>query len=287
MGVFLPSTTRNNNNNMSFIVRVEYTHDKMSKTKAMRFDESKTVRELLFATSNNLAAVGCQIEDVINFNFQYFPESQQMVQQPESIAKEPFWLKKMKTLDSYGFTSGVTLRFDRASDFNLAVEETRSRTPSPATGRLNLSGENDKVKFLTKGRFTRDQAAKEIVTTEETYVEQLSVLLEHFIEPTIEKELISDPEIIKMFKHIRLIHGLHKELLREMEERVKNMSAATQLGDLFLKLMPFMKIYGEYCLNYETNVNNLFAIADSDQKLSAWIKVSKISFKQCYKSIMG
>jgi len=194
------------------------------------------------------------------------------VEQPESIAQEAFWLKKVKTLSSYGFTTGVTLLFDRASNFNLAVEESRSKTPSPATGRLNLSGENDKVKFLTKGRFTRDQAAKEIVTTEQTYVEQLKVLLDHFVEPTLEKKLVEDSDITKMLKSIRLIHGLHEELLREMEERIKNMSSATQLGDLFLKLMPFMKVYGEYCLNYESNVNKLFAIADEDKTLCAWIK---------------
>lgn len=63
------------------------------------------------------------------------------------------------------------------------------------------------------------------------------MLLEHFIEPTLEKKLITCSSLTSMFKHIRVIVGLHKELLRQMEERVQNMSNATQLGDLFIQLV--------------------------------------------------
>lgn len=39
-----------------------------------------------------------------------------------------------------------------------------------------------------------------------------------------------------------------------------------------------MKIYGEYCLNYETNLNELIDIAANDKTLETWIKVKKNFF---------
>ena len=55
------------------VVRVQVTHENI--TKAMRFKQACTVRELLFETARNLSTAGIEIEDVINFNFQFNPSS--------------------------------------------------------------------------------------------------------------------------------------------------------------------------------------------------------------------
>lgn len=57
---------------MSFIIRVAFTDENV--TKAMRFDDSKTVREILFEVANNFSNnCGVEVHDVINFNFRYEP----------------------------------------------------------------------------------------------------------------------------------------------------------------------------------------------------------------------
>lgn len=121
------------------------------------------------------------------------------------------------------------------------MEKTKKWNFSVSRQKTQKSSKLFLIFIIAKGRFTRDQGAREIVTTERTYVDQLEVLLKYFIEPTLEKGLITSPSIISMFKHIRVIVGLHKELLREMEERVQNMSNATQLGDLFIQLVKTSK----------------------------------------------
>ena len=41
------------------------------------------------------------------------PGSKSPRKSADSPPLEPYWLKKMKPLDSYGFTTGVCLRFER------------------------------------------------------------------------------------------------------------------------------------------------------------------------------
>jgi len=93
------------------------------------------------------------------------------------------------------------------------------------------------ILFLAKGRFTRNTAATEIYTTEKTYVEQLTIIVEHFIIPTKEKKLISDSGLSLMFTELMSIQQLHVDFLSQMEQRIKNWSNASQLGDLFSKLV--------------------------------------------------
>ena len=54
------------------VVRIVVPHEDMM-TKAMRFSASKTIREVLFETAQNLCNSGIEIPDVINFNFKYEP----------------------------------------------------------------------------------------------------------------------------------------------------------------------------------------------------------------------
>ena len=54
------------------VVRIVVPHEDMM-TKAMRFSTSKTIREVLFETAQNLCGAGIEIPDVINFNLKFEP----------------------------------------------------------------------------------------------------------------------------------------------------------------------------------------------------------------------
>lgn len=264
-------------------VRIEYPDEGI--TKAMKFSQSKTIRQLLFQTATTFQSAGCSVEDVINFNFKYYPESQvenslsekKNKKKEEEEATEPYFLKKVKTLESYNYSNGVKLRFERAGNFNKAVEEVRAdsgNTSRRDTGKLQLSGENEKVKFLTKGRFTRTQAATEIVTTEKTYVEQLQAILTNFVEPSIKRRnLITNETIRTMFNHMQTFCDVHKKMLVVMEERISRWSNATELGDVFGELDGCKEIYGDYCLNYEYNFNQFVQLCDESTHFNEWVKI--------------
>merc|ERR1712137_1321157 len=251
-------------------------------TKAMNFRPTSTIREMVFATARTLTETGTQeVLDVINYNFRFNPENQ-MTPLREDVEypfdrSEAFWLKKNQTLEYYQFPIGVNLCFERASDLNSKVEKAQAakdsrRTTTTLDQALNLSAENEKVKFLTKGRFTRDQAAREIVTTERTYVEQLETLQQEFVNPTHQKGIIESSNLKMMFSNARQILKVHKKMLQSMEERIDNWSAATELGDILLQLEGNLKLYGDYCLSYERNLAELESLSQSNPELQAWIK---------------
>jgi len=251
-------------------------------TKAMNFRPISTIREMVFATARTLTETGTQeVLDVINYNFRFNPENQ-MTPLREDVEypfdrSEAFWLKKNQTLEYYQFPIGVNLCFERASDLNSKVEKAQAakdsrRTTTTLDQALNLSAENEKVKFLTKGRFTRDQAAREIVTTERTYVEQLETLQQEFVNPTHQKGIIESSNLKMMFSNARQILKVHKKMLQSMEERIDNWSAATELGDILLQLEGNLKLYGDYCLSYERNLAELESLSQSNPELQAWIK---------------
>jgi len=157
--------------------------------------------------------------DVINYNFRFKPDNQMTplradVEYPFDPT-ETFWLKKNRSLESYAFPLGINLCFERASDLNSQVEQAQAakdkRTTTTLDQALNLSAENEKVKFLTKGRFTRDQAAREIVSTEKTYVEQLETLQQEFVNPTNQKGIIESSNLKMMFSNARQILKVHKK----------------------------------------------------------------------------
>lgn len=63
--------------------------------------------------------------------------------------------------------------------------------------------------------------------------------------------IISNDEIKKIFGQLEVIYGFNNMFLGQLEEKVKNWSASTQIGLTFLQMADFFKIYSAYFNNYK------------------------------------
>eukprot|EP01119_Soliformovum_irregulare_P010256 TRINITY_DN2512_c0_g3_i5.p1 TRINITY_DN2512_c0_g3~~TRINITY_DN2512_c0_g3_i5.p1 ORF type:complete len:863 (+),score=271.43 TRINITY_DN2512_c0_g3_i5:25-2613(+) len=141
---------------------------------------------------------------------------------------------------------------------------TRSRSPSPHRGSIRFESEPDQTEEEkdepehSMSRDPRDLVAREIYTTEETYMKNLDDLVLIYYEHL--KDLCSENESKVIFSNIQNLRNFTTKLLEELKLRVETWNPQTTLiGDVFLKFHPFFKMYTQYCNNYEESMECLHA----------------------------
>ncbi|CAB4028624.1 FYVE, and PH domain-containing 4-like, partial [Paramuricea clavata] len=116
--------------------------------------------------------------------------------------------------------------------------------------------------FLDPRRKKLFNIAKEILTTEVTYVKTLKLLDEvfHF---RLENEcrakgVVPKEALLEIFSNITTINQFHRDfLLPKLEERMKNWDTMPKVGDIFNYLAPFLKMYAEYVKNFDQAMTSL------------------------------
>jgi hypothetical protein len=102
----------------------------------------------------------------------------------------------------------------------------------------------------------RHMVAQEILVTERSYCASLSRVITYYLLPfrtasMSPSPIISNDEIKKIFGQLEVIYGFNNMFLGQLEEKVKNWSASTQIGLTFLQMADFFKIYSAYFNNYK------------------------------------
>jgi hypothetical protein len=110
---------------------------------------------------------------------------------------------------------------------------------------------------LLQEREKRDLVVKEILTTERYYMKCLSVLINEFQKPlsaAVEIESrawkVTREHIKCIFYHIEGIYQCTTLLLKQLEERTNSWSATSVIGDIFVNMADYMKIYRSFVNNY-------------------------------------
>lgn len=107
----------------------------------------------------------------------------------------------------------------------------------------------------------RMKVIEELIATEQSYQQSLSVIVEHFVEPIRKKKILSEEEISLVFSNLEVIMELSKTFLDKLEARVNSWKVEDRpytehfLSDIFIFVFPFMKIYSIYCSNYEKMIS--------------------------------
>lgn len=96
---------------------------------------------------------------------------------------------------------------------------------------------------FSKPQQFRNQAIEEIITSEKSYLKQLEVLTDFFVNPL--KNIIETSTHTVLFGHIEMIYNLNVQLLQELESDNNNVAKA------FMKLAPFLKLYSVYAFDYK------------------------------------
>lgn len=97
----------------------------------------------------------------------------------------------------------------------------------------------------------KEQAVKELLNSEVTYLKQLEVLMKFFIGPIQEKGLLSREEFQKLFGNIETIYGVNGALLRELKQNSSN------VGQAFQNMAHSFKLYSMYAYGYKNAIDLL------------------------------
>eukprot|EP01113_Clastostelium_recurvatum_P035747 TRINITY_DN5015_c0_g1_i2.p1 TRINITY_DN5015_c0_g1~~TRINITY_DN5015_c0_g1_i2.p1 ORF type:complete len:810 (-),score=195.49 TRINITY_DN5015_c0_g1_i2:112-2541(-) len=120
----------------------------------------------------------------------------------------------------------------------------------------------------------RERVAQEILSTERTYVTSLSWICQNVLTPlrtaaATSSPIISENEIRFIFSTLDVILNYNQLLLSDLELRVgKGWTPHQRLGDIFLTIASFLKIYSQYCSNYTEALKVLMEC----KKNPKWVK---------------
>ncbi|KAL1924524.1 uncharacterized protein VTP21DRAFT_4178 [Calcarisporiella thermophila] len=111
----------------------------------------------------------------------------------------------------------------------------------------------------------RELAAREIFSSERSYIQGLRKIRDIFLRPLLEKlsaapassslfshtkPIITQEELSFIFCNVEQILEFHEQLLSDLEERERIWGPTQIVGDIFLKTNPYLKMYSHYLKNY-------------------------------------
>lgn len=113
----------------------------------------------------------------------------------------------------------------------------------------------NKYRSMVRHQAYRDRVAHEILSTERVYVEHLEFLFKNILLPLraaaeANNPIISDNEIRAIFNETESLLNYNRLLLVQLEQRVGKWNVQQCLGDIFLQIAGFLKIYSRYCSHY-------------------------------------
>ncbi|CAG8583416.1 1490_t:CDS:10 [Paraglomus occultum] len=206
------------------------------------FEENETVEELLQRYSNNGA------------------------QRPGSMVST--------------FSTNTNASTDTAvsSASSSMTDTTHARLSTHAIYSGRLSVRLSRISATTPAQ-KRQSIALEILTTERHYVECLQLLERLFLRPLVDSlkttyPILSESCIKGIFSNLKELINVNTELLRELEERIAGIGEKRSsglnlwseedacVGDIFLNLGPFLKMYSIYVNNF----NSALALIDEQLK---------------------
>ncbi|EGC34238.1 hypothetical protein DICPUDRAFT_153591 [Dictyostelium purpureum] len=106
----------------------------------------------------------------------------------------------------------------------------------------------------------RNRCFGEILSTEETYVQCVEMIVNIFYKQIMWNAKVSPtpyltmPDINTIFSTINQIFSFNSDLLSQLRKVNETWSHYQKVGDIFLSAVPYMKLYKQYCLNYDTAI---------------------------------
>eukprot|EP00118_Oscarella_pearsei_P004344 m.18415 g.18415 ORF g.18415 m.18415 type:complete len:1513 (+) comp27655_c0_seq3:29-4567(+) len=113
---------------------------------------------------------------------------------------------------------------------------------------------------------------KEIVMTERTFLKGLKLLHEDFRAAVTDagvaagKPIVTDDVMNAILQNVEQLVQFNSTLLNQLENRMKNWSANSKIGDIMARNAPFLKLYTPYIQNFEDACKVLITTLDKNSQ---------------------
>eukprot|EP01087_Luapelamoeba_hula_P022102 TRINITY_DN7853_c0_g1_i1.p1 TRINITY_DN7853_c0_g1~~TRINITY_DN7853_c0_g1_i1.p1 ORF type:complete len:1027 (-),score=176.48 TRINITY_DN7853_c0_g1_i1:35-3115(-) len=164
---------------------------------------------------------------------------------------------------------------------------TRAGAESITFGMSEASDDKIKTDFQASRKLDDDPKRAniilEILHTEETYIANVEQMIRNYKSP-LKILAATDPEINaedmkNLFSNIHLILPLNQELLKNINDRINNWSPSQMIGDVFLRMAPFLKMYNDYSNNYKYALGIYNMYCEKSPKFVDTLQACKASCK--------
>lgn len=141
---------------------------------------------------------------------------------------------------------------------NHSITATNGQAPQKPADDASQPGEPGAqlIDAANQKKGKRELVAREILSSEQSYVTSLQALSAHFIDPlqasaTSRQPIVSMEEHQILFKNMTSILHLNLGFLESLGECIRGWNDSSTLGDLFIRFSPFFKLYTVYVNNYD------------------------------------
>lgn len=132
---------------------------------------------------------------------------------------------------------------DVKSEFNRWVPIKDGKLESNLTN-LSPEDEND---------MKRARIVQEMLESEEKYVNFLSILVEHGLNPLRDEKVLSETEIRTIFSNVDSILKFHRIFLEDLKTRVSDWKPESLITTVFTQYYQYFRLYVEFVNNFEAS----------------------------------
>lgn len=126
---------------------------------------------------------------------------------------------------------------------------------------------------LNKLKEKRNENLKELLETEKLYVENLKTIIEIFITPIRNGEILSKMEFSSLFSNVEFIYEqVNLPLLNQLEIAMKEQQDCISIAKVFLELGDLFKLYAVYCSNQPNIHSRIIQLKDESQEFKVILR---------------
>lgn len=116
---------------------------------------------------------------------------------------------------------------------------------------VEIVGESEVEKLnLSKKEVQRQEVIREVFNTEQDYIEDLEVIINLYLANIRKSKLVQNKDIGIIFSNVEQLLPVNQMLHSWIKERTDSSPVVEMIGDLFIRVSDYLKMYTMYCSNY-------------------------------------
>jgi len=182
-------------------------------------------------------------------------EERALAEKTESEERKKKKLLRRSRKGNDGFV--ITRDASTAGSLNELEQELSSVQQRPDSGD---AAEHPALDPRTLKRF---KIATEIRVSERAYTQSLQCLVQNYMKPLCSQASKGhftgiEPGMIKaIFSNVTLIQNVNTQLYSDLEARLQDWTEDSTIGDIFMDVAPYFKMYNQYGNNYQSSIEKL------------------------------
>ena len=151
---------------------------------------------------------------------------------------------------------------ENASNSPPTLNGNRIVTMQVATQRLlwvDYMGGHEAVEKLnlSKKEIKRQEVIYEIITTEQDYLNDLTLICDVYVNPLKKNKLVRPKDHAILFSNIEILQPVNMEILKSFLKRQEENKVIEQVADVFIRMSDYLKMYTMYCSNHPYSLMKL------------------------------